>query len=72
MNSVLEKLSPLLFTIALFAFWEAACRVFKIDRFILPAPSEAIVSETCSAASVQSATPLATHCTAPDASTRCA
>lgn len=41
MNSLLERLSPLLFTIALFAFWEAVCRIFKIDRFILPAPSEA-------------------------------
>ena len=41
MTSTLEKLSPWLFTIALFAIWEAACRVFKVDPFILPAPSAA-------------------------------
>ena len=40
MNSTLEKLSPWLFTIGLFLLWEAACRMFKIDKFILPAPSE--------------------------------
>ena len=41
MNStVLEKLSPWLFTLGLFVLWEACCRIFKIDRFILPAPSE--------------------------------
>ena len=44
MNSTLEKLSPWLFTIAIFLLWEAACRVFKIDRFILPAPSEAFAA----------------------------
>ena len=44
MNSTLEKLSPLLFTIAMFVLWEAACRIFKIDRFILPAPSEAFAA----------------------------
>jgi NitT/TauT family transport system permease protein len=36
----LEKLSPWLFTIGLFVFWEAVCRIFHIDRFILPTPSE--------------------------------
>jgi NitT/TauT family transport system permease protein len=45
MNSnTLEKLSPWLFTIALFAFWEFACRAFNIDKFILPAPSEAFAA----------------------------
>ena len=42
MNSTLEKLSPWLFTIGLFVLWEAACRIFKIDRFILPAPSRGV------------------------------
>jgi NitT/TauT family transport system permease protein len=40
MNTTLEKLSPWLFTILLFVLWELACRLFKIDKFILPAPSE--------------------------------
>jgi NitT/TauT family transport system permease protein len=40
MNTTLEKLSPWLFTVALFVLWELACRLFKIDKFILPAPSE--------------------------------
>jgi NitT/TauT family transport system permease protein len=45
MNSTaLEKLSPWLFTIGLFVLWEACCRFFKIDRFILPAPSEAFLA----------------------------
>ena len=45
MNStVLEKLSPWLFTLGLFVLWEACCRIFKIDRFILPAPSEAFLA----------------------------
>jgi NitT/TauT family transport system permease protein len=55
MNSVLEKLSPLLFTIAIFVLWEAVCRIFKIDRFILPAPSEAF------AAMIQYWRPLMRH-----------
>ena len=40
MNTTLEKLSPWLFTIALFVLWELACRIFKIDTFVLPAPSQ--------------------------------
>jgi len=45
MNSTaLERLSPWLFTIGLFVLWEACCRIFKIDRFILPAPSEAFLA----------------------------
>ncbi len=39
MNPILEKLSPWLFTIGLFALWEAACRAFKVNQFVLPAPS---------------------------------
>ena len=34
-----EDLAPLTFTIALFVIWEAACFFFKIDAFILPAPT---------------------------------
>ena len=41
MNDALEKLSPWLFTIALFVLWEAAVRIFNIDTFILPPPSAA-------------------------------
>ena len=41
MTSTLEKLSPWLFTIAIFVIWEAACRLFKVDPFILPPPSAA-------------------------------
>ena len=32
--------APYLFTIAFFAIWEAACRLFKVDTFVLPAPSQ--------------------------------
>jgi NitT/TauT family transport system permease protein len=39
MNRTLERLSPWLFTLALFLVWEAVCRIFKVDQFILPAPS---------------------------------
>ncbi len=35
-----ENLAPVYFTVALFVIWEAACRLFKIDTFILPAPTE--------------------------------
>jgi NitT/TauT family transport system permease protein len=40
MTTTLERLSPWLFTLGLFLLWEAACRIFNIDKFILPAPSE--------------------------------
>ena len=40
-QNTIEALSPWLFTIAIFALWEAACRLFNIDPFILPAPSAA-------------------------------
>jgi NitT/TauT family transport system permease protein len=40
-QNTLETLSPWLFTIALFLIWEAACRLFAIDPFILPPPSAA-------------------------------
>jgi NitT/TauT family transport system permease protein len=44
MNTTLQRLSPWLFTIALFLFWEVVCRAFKIDKFILPPPSEAFAA----------------------------
>ena len=40
MSATMERLAPVWFTIALFALWEAACRLLSIDPFILPAPSE--------------------------------
>ena len=40
MNNILERLSPWLFTAGLFVAWELACRLFKVDPFILPAPSQ--------------------------------
>jgi len=55
MNALAGKLSPWLFTLGLFVIWEAACRAFNIDRFILPPPSEAF------AAMVQYWRPLARH-----------
>jgi NitT/TauT family transport system permease protein len=39
MTATIERLSPWLFTIALFAIWEIVCRAFAVDQFILPAPS---------------------------------
>ena len=44
MSTTLQRLSPWLFTLGIFLFWEAACRLFKIDKFILPAPSEAFLA----------------------------
>ena len=38
MNAILERLSPWLFTICLFVAWEGACRVFKLNPIVLPAP----------------------------------
>src|SRR3982751_4612104 len=37
--SLAVKLAPWVATIALFAFWEAACRIFNIPPFFLPPPS---------------------------------
>jgi len=39
MNATLERLSPVLFTVAMIAIWEAVCIGFAVDPFILPAPS---------------------------------
>ena len=44
MNVLTEKLSPWLFTLGLFVLWELACRIFNIDKFILPTPSETFVA----------------------------
>src|SRR3954454_11073803 len=38
-GSLAVKLAPWIATIALFAFWEAACRIFNIPPFFLPPPS---------------------------------
>ena len=40
MSTTLERLSPWLFTIGIFALWELAVWLFKIDTFILPPPSD--------------------------------
>src|SRR5262249_40747960 len=40
MSPTLEKLSPWLFTFGMFVLWELVCRIFKIDTFVLPAPSQ--------------------------------
>lgn len=37
---IAERGAPLWFTLAMFLAWEAACRLLRIDSFILPAPSE--------------------------------
>jgi NitT/TauT family transport system permease protein len=55
MNSAMERFAPWLFTIALFAVWEMACRIFRVDPFILPPPSAAF------AAMLQYWKPLARH-----------
>jgi NitT/TauT family transport system permease protein len=39
MSTVTEKLAPWLFTIGLFVIWEAVCRIFKVNQFVLPAPT---------------------------------
>lgn len=39
MKRNMEAAAPWLFTIGLFVIWEIACRVGRIDPFILPAPS---------------------------------
>lgn len=44
MIAILQRLSPWLFTLAMFLFWEAACRIFKVDRFTLPPPSDAFLA----------------------------
>lgn len=43
-SSSAHKYAPWVATIGLFAFWEAACRLFAIPSFILPTPSESIAT----------------------------
>jgi NitT/TauT family transport system permease protein len=38
-SSLSVRLAPWIATVALFAVWEAACRIFKIPPFFLPPPS---------------------------------
>jgi NitT/TauT family transport system permease protein len=40
MSTMLERLSPWLFTVGIFVLWELVCRIFKVDTFVLPAPSQ--------------------------------
>src|SRR5262245_14643407 len=40
MSAALERLSPWLFTVGMFVLWELICRIFKVDTFVLPAPSQ--------------------------------
>jgi len=54
-TTALERASPWLFTLGLFLLWEAVCRLFRIDQFILPAPSATF------AAAAQYWQPLARH-----------
>jgi NitT/TauT family transport system permease protein len=43
-QNTIERLAPWLFTIALFAIWEATCWIFRVDVFILPPPSAAFAA----------------------------
>ena len=36
---IIKVVSPTAFTVALFVFWEAACRIFSIPLTVLPAPT---------------------------------
>lgn len=36
--------APWLATVGLFAVWEAACRLFAVPEFVLPAPSQAVAA----------------------------
>ena len=37
-----RKIAPWLAAIALFAVWEAACRIFDVEEFVLPTPSASV------------------------------
>lgn len=39
-NRQLQALMPWMVTIGLFVIWEVSCQLFKIPKFILPAPSD--------------------------------
>jgi NitT/TauT family transport system permease protein len=43
-QNTIETLSPWVFTVAIFAVWEIACRLFNVDPFILPPPSAAFAA----------------------------
>jgi NitT/TauT family transport system permease protein len=43
-KGTIYKFSPWLTTVGFFLVWEAACRLFSIPQFILPAPSNAIAA----------------------------
>jgi NitT/TauT family transport system permease protein len=44
MSMTLERLSPWLFTIGLFVIWELVCRIFSVDTYVLPAPTQIFVA----------------------------
>src|SRR5258707_10259815 len=39
-----KRVLPWLVTLGFFAIWQLFCVAFKIDRFVLPAPSEVAIS----------------------------
>ncbi|MBC7575949.1 ABC transporter permease [Tardiphaga sp.] len=41
---VVEKLSPWIFTVAIFLIWEASCRVFNVNSSVLQPPSAAFAA----------------------------
>ena len=51
--------APYVFTVAFFALWEAACRLFKIPQFFLPAPS--VIAQAMHRVLVAAAVPLLPH-----------
>ena len=53
--------APYVFTIVFFVLWEAACRLFKIPVFFLPAPSVIAQASASSIGASCSSTP-STRC----------
>ncbi|MBX9588580.1 MAG: ABC transporter permease [Hyphomonadaceae bacterium] len=43
-QNTVETIAPWVFTLAIFAVWEIACRLFGVDPFILPPPSAAFAA----------------------------
>ena len=52
-DSTWIKAAPWVYTIALFAIWEGAVHLFRIPKFILPAPS-AIAAKPIASESMRS------------------
>ena len=51
--------APYVFTVGFFALWEAACRLFKVPVFFLPAPS--VIAQAIGRVLVAAAVPLLPH-----------